>query len=1316
MSFKQAQIDSFKAAVASREAYWVTTKRFGNPAALRAYEQGLSGLDAALSAVDTFENSVGRLAEYEGRVKAALGLVSGRRVLGTGARVLLSDLLGGFLTDAAYFIKHSNLDRLVETSGVSPFLDDSSETQFRHNQGEFKQFVEVTNTGESWFEVTDPGGSPFRRGQLLGELLAVSSVSEFQGMAIEQTLPPARRGARLTLTDAQLFRAVNTAFRYRRLGTHYLSTNDVFLAQNQSEYEFLRRNLPPAREYDGFGMWVNDVLAAFDDTGDFQRPIYESGEKIGGVLFVVTGLSPGEVIDRYRELLTLFSYFPRPAPIDTSQFVPEDWVVVVDAGQSPLYSPGDLLERRIAAQHAEVTPGFRFRRAYGRDIFRASFRGPGKMPLLQTFRPEMSPRTYSTAPDFSRVAARDLFPLLGDALINLNQLGALFSGLPPTAASLEQLSNEMLRYAGEVRRRVNAAREALHLLKKFLQSGAASRLWVPLQDGGVEGLKRHIREADPTRSDLQRVVSPGLTDFRVGDILPYRDAFQVRQSVGPQFDFRPVERLAVAGIGVFASDGWLWRLLEALFKPTDEDILDTLDGTPSYLDPTRDEVEGVPRIQQRRSTDPTESPVPRPDQPADRPLGDPVLTPELSSLSRYGARITWTGSRARYLEPDQLVTWPSMTDTPTQRLGLFHTPRFLPSSELGLQAVVTDDSSHRDPVPSDAESGLLMTRAPLPIESTAEAPWDSAQTELLTATLQGTGKFLVSPSLDTFLDAAGVSGSSTSVDPLHLFLDARVLLPYERGRLLFARVRVVSMTEAPGRVYELDRALPVYPLADNPSGSLFIWAILGPESVLSEHRTPNSLPGPWTAEAAFALRQQGDSSGRPRNVLLVESTAGGVQFLSNGDSSFSFQNPGEVTVGEGTQISPPGASFQRPVSRAAALGGRPRTVTSFRFTEDGVEFDPPEDIREVVSAPAPDATLYVQSPGARREGAPLRGAVSVLRTSTSGFVEVGIGNVAAGTYPGPFPPNVAAVLVKVSGEWVPFPGSVFTVSGGQGEFDPAFAQEHAGAPAYLTAFSSTHRAVLQFGVLGGSTSGTPAPYQRSTFLSLPTQSLIHRHEGSATYGNVALAATSSAQYPEAVAVRVEELVETSRRPVDDQGREVQVVLEAHCSSSELGLGTYTIFETRNYAVLLRCFDGVLIAAAAHREEALSVWEMLGHSGALVFAPGAVLTFRFSVVPADKAFRFQVSIKQDPSPEALTSVEGTLPERAVGIDGFALTDATLWVGKPLGTRGLRTGLPERDRLMVPGGPGDPFQFYHPGTIPSSLRGVSMGYLLPGSLDE
>ena len=1327
MSFIDDQIASFKAAFGDDDAYWVNTKRFGDPKALEAYEQALSGLDSALGVIDTAESAVGGLANLEGRIRAALGILSAQRAIGTGSRVLLSDLIGGFLSDAAYFIKHTNLDRLVEQQGISPFLDDAEQTQFRHNQGQFEQYAEVTSVGEDWYQVTDPGpGSAYRRGDRIGQSFFTADASEF-GTQAEQVVPPARRGARIPLEEAQRLRAVNLDFRFRRIGTHFLSTSNLFLAQNQTEYEYLLRSLPPTREFDGFGMWVDDLLAAFDDTGDFQRPIYESGEKIGGVVFVVSSNSPGDLIDQYRDLLQLFTYFPRPAPIDTSDLVPDPrWVVVVRAGQSRLYEPGALLERRIAVQHAETNPGFEFRPARPLEAVRGTYRAPGVKALLSTFRPELSPRTYSTAPDFTRVAARDLFPLFGDALVNLDQFGANLAGPPVSGVSFEQLSDEMLRYSGEARRRVKAIREALHALKKFLQAGAVSRLWIPLQDGGVEGLKRKIREADPTRTDLQRVVTPGLTDFRVGDILPYNEAVTIRRTIGPQFDFRPVENVAVGGVGVFASDGWLWRLLEALFKPSDDDIRDTLDGTPSFLDPFRGPVDGsLIGERQGGGETPAAPPVAPPGQPSDLPIGDPVLFPETSELERYGPRVTWSGSRVRYTDPDRLATWPNLQDEAPPKVGLYHAPLHAqspsPSSEYPAGSpwnthpftLPSDESKWRDPLPVVEEPDLRMPAVPLPLYTADPDPWQTVAPCLrIEASLVGTGLELTSSDLDSFLTTQGFSDGDTSLLSGTLLLDFRIRLRDDRGGPMLFRTRVVSMTPGPGRTYTMNCAVPVYPVAE--PGAVQAWAVFSP-SLRPDAELVLARAGNWTAESSFALRGLVSSTGAPAQVLSTVAVAGGTLFFQRSDWSLSREVQGSVGLENDLVFVSGSSPAFRQLSRAASFPLLPAPVASFRVGEgEEAEFDPADDLRAALRAieSGGDAQVHESRPGEGKEGARLRGATTLLRTASSGSAEIGIGDVAAGVFQGPFPASGHSVVAFVDGDWQVFGGSVFQVTGGQGEFTSEFVAQHAGAPAYMVVPASA-QAVLQFGVLSEDEEvalSSVRPYTSDSRVAMASHALIHFHRGTASLGSVALAETSSSQYPEAIPVQLEELVETSRRPLEDQGREVRVELGAVCASRDLGDGVYTLFTVRNYGMFLVVSSGVPQVVAAYREEVETPWSVLGVPRVVEFWPGDRIELALEVVPFDASFEWSMEITPVDGMPSLASSSGALPPAAVGIDGLALTDATMWVGKPLGTRGLRAGFPEQ-QFSVTGPEMLGQNFYHFGTIPCSVLGAQMRYILP-----
>ena len=67
--------------------------------------------------------------------------------------------------------------------------------------------------------------------------------------------------------------------------------------------------------FDGFQEWIDDITFAFDDTGDFQRPIYADGEELGGILLTVEAQDPEELFDKYNALRSVFTRQPPRLPI-----------------------------------------------------------------------------------------------------------------------------------------------------------------------------------------------------------------------------------------------------------------------------------------------------------------------------------------------------------------------------------------------------------------------------------------------------------------------------------------------------------------------------------------------------------------------------------------------------------------------------------------------------------------------------------------------------------------------------------------------------------------------------------------------------------------------------------------------------------------------------------------------------------------------------------------------------------------------------------------------------------------------------------------
>ena len=206
----------------------------------------------------------------------------------------------------------------------------------------------------------------------------------------------------------------------------------------------------------------------------------------------------------------------------------------------------------------------------------------------------MTPETWNTPPDFVKLSTRDLIPLLGDLLVSLRDFGVNFTTPRPSLLSLENMAQTLAQYIDQILELISEYRELFQNLVNILSSTASSRLYIPTQDGGVPGLLEAIETANPTRKDFQRITNPGgfgppqvpateATLFR-NDIVPYDEAVSLKNT-DPSVEFRPLENLLIAGVGIVFHPGPLAELLQDIFTPTDEDVAQDDTGDPVYETP-----------------------------------------------------------------------------------------------------------------------------------------------------------------------------------------------------------------------------------------------------------------------------------------------------------------------------------------------------------------------------------------------------------------------------------------------------------------------------------------------------------------------------------------------------------------------------------------------------------------------------------------------------------------------------------------------------------------------------------------------------------
>lgn len=298
----------------------------------------------------------------------------------------------------------------------------------------------------------------------------------------------------------------------------------------------------------GFEAWQSEVLDAFADTGDFQRPVYGSDQRLAAMLITTQALDPETLFDQFATLIRIFTR--QPAEIQFPRFA------------------------------RNLKPGFNLWNALNfKDAFAS-----------QRIKTVLNAERYNTAPDFVRLSTADFIPLLGDPLLTLGSFRQIFLPEAPQIKGLEEFSNSLVEFIENIEDRVSAITEQFTLLEALLEQPGYSRLWIDLDTGGTERITSEILAAQNTRQDLQRLRVP-TTDVRFSarngvqglflgpyqnnDIVTLPEAIAAKAAY-PQIQYAPVENLLVAGVVVVFHEGPLVELMQQLFKPDPDDIADTV--------------------------------------------------------------------------------------------------------------------------------------------------------------------------------------------------------------------------------------------------------------------------------------------------------------------------------------------------------------------------------------------------------------------------------------------------------------------------------------------------------------------------------------------------------------------------------------------------------------------------------------------------------------------------------------------------------------------------------------------------------------------
>lgn len=837
--------------IAESQGRWVRLLELQTPEQLTSAIDLLSKGKSVARLMEASSRVTGALAEAEAIYRALLSVPSSqviaRRALANRLRAALS-----FFADyEIHALWHTNVPQKLARIGASAFVDEPSLQRAHNPSGRYGEIVVVASTQQ------EHQTSIFRRGQRLPRGVAERAQEEFP---LLRTRPLA--------------------------SDHFLSTTDLFEATSQEELSFLQRNTPPSRETDSFSAWVDDLIDAFDDPGDFQRPRYVEGEPVGAVILAFEAADPQELQERLSRVGDLLK---GAAPLSTSvgrfgalrPHYGRQAIVEVSGGSG--VPVGAWLRLEEAEDLQQEFEDFRFRLPQLRDRIRQAV-GP-LASLSADSRAQILDPIPSIAPDFQRAALHDLIPALRNISLGIDYLAQFVGVEPPELEGLESLARELSQAVRDLVGIYQRVLEALRGLQQLCEGTSANLLWIDPQNGGVPGLKRAIRAADFSRKDLQRVIFQGSSQYDVGTLLPYDEAVAERRRVGFSFSFAPAEDVFVGGVMLAFPEGPASRLLSAFFRPSAGAIERSLGGELSR--PTLTEtvemgpLEPSPFLQastvSSRLSAPSgnaeASPAPSllefANEFADLLSGD-------ISFSRGGDSWQLFPEEAQ-LAPTRLA--PTLLPTPegAEALSYQARTRYSPTEyPLGPPEDVLDTPQHLGRLPFAAEVPVAFSDSPYsalrPFSTLIRNP-ESPDREVAITAVEQWGNVVSIP--------------DQTPDPGDTLV---VRFEWARdGRVGYASVEVLSVA---GDECTVHPALPRYPLmSEDPSASSPLQAWVYDSGApfrfirqveVSEHAN--------TAEAVIQYRPAGIAQGRPvslaarRSVVLDTDAAEFSWVLSSSDN------------------------------------------------------------------------------------------------------------------------------------------------------------------------------------------------------------------------------------------------------------------------------------------------------------------------------------------------------------------------------------------------------------------------------------------------
>lgn len=947
---------------------------------------------------------------------------------------------------------------------------------------------------------------------------------------------------------------------------------------------------PPA----GFDLWLASVTQAFYDAGDADRPRSlpgirllsaedvqqaetfgveglvagtESRGRFGALVLTVSGHDPARVLERFALIMRLFG------ALTNLRGLREEFAAALsDAG----------------ADFTSLAQDWSIRLWRG-----AAFE----------FAPEVT--SPSVSPDFVRLSTADLFPSLGTFSLSLDNL--LRTTMPPDASfeGVQDLIDTLVSLADRL---TSVPEEALKALEDFLTliaSLGGEKLWIDVDEGGVERLIDEISTSSSTRRDTQVVVSSGGGPAAPGDYVDWEYAEALRATY-PGFSAIASDRLIVMGSVLVVQEGPLCALLRELFGRAEK--------TPSEV---AADAEARAEVELPKTVDAQERFAPRPgftpqlidlvpttsssDTP-DRQQPGSERSTDARSVTKDGGFLPCASAEERALclsrETSAGYTVRDGAEVPGVQV---YPPSFPVTATTSVRAAsVVARSGAQLPL----SSGERISAAVDPVSALPGVGFQWEHTGVVSTSFADIevnpgGLTLSSSLLDAWLLDQGADPGAGDMPELlggrrlELTFTVNWTGPSRSPRPGCVTVEIVSATEDPGRTYTLDRRLPRYPVIAEED---LTWASV----VLSDGGSPcfsaqvDSLtPQGVTFEAILLVCGPSQQDLRLESALQV-SVWGHVV---DGDRVLwprvTEQNVLTTRSVSGEDLAfpvSPGATSLRVASGDVQEGAWPlHELRSAGFAGRGRTLVP------VPGEPGTSTATWTQG----HRGLLLQGGFRSLTGYASPRVFIGLGRVEEAD---PVPVGVASnhwegAQVYWSGDWVFYPvhQALDASYAADGEAYPSarLLAAHPGAPFMLALRSEelTSASAQVFPV-----SGRSAPYRDAgEGMSLWGGEVCARG-GTLPPGHAAFSSlppssgyTLDREVPNLMGVR--------DFPPDTQGRHVEVYFTPTADWCLLPEGRYALMQTRYVEV------GYVVSAGG--TATLDLWEANGATWAqLAAAPTA----------------------------------------------------------------------------------------------------------------